>query len=41
MNLDQATALVSNYNGGDRFHMYMLYSFESSLESIAALPERS
>lgn len=32
MNLGQAAVLVSNYNGGDTFHMDFLYSFENTLE---------
>ena len=28
MNLTQTVALVSNFNGGNKFHMYMLYSFK-------------
>ena len=30
MNLSQTVALVSNFNGGNKFHMYVLYSFKTS-----------
>lgn len=34
MKSGQAAALVSNCNGGNKFHMYMDYSFESELKYI-------
>lgn len=41
MNVGQAVALVNNYKGGDKLHVYMRYHFESKLKSMTVLPERS